>query len=124
MRTSQNYLLQLGEINSLPSATVPDQSLTLRELLTNYTRGNDLPFGKSEPQFFDEDTFVPDIKKMDLVDIQELMETNAHKAGKLKTELDALSAKKEEEILNLKIDKEIKNRGLVIPPLKNSPDVL
>lgn len=87
MRTSQNIKPRIGVTNTLPSLTVPDQSLTLRELLTNYTRGQDLPLSNKTPAFFDDSTFIPDIKKMDLVDIQELMEDNAKKAGELKHKL-------------------------------------
>ena len=87
MRTSQNAIPKLGVTNTLPSLTVPDQSLTLRQLLTNYTRGQDLPLSNKTPAFFDDTTFIPDIKKMDLVDIQELMEDNAKKAGDLKNSL-------------------------------------
>lgn len=110
MRTSQNYEISDGIENTLPSLTVPDQSLTLRELLTNYTRGQDLPYGKAEPQFFDEDTYIPNLEKMDLVDLQELAEGNAHKAGELKNNLDNLNRQEEERKLNLRVETEIKKR--------------
>lgn len=90
MRTSQNYTPIIGVTNELASQTVPDQSLTLRELLTNYTRGHDLPQSNKTPAFFDEDEFIPDLKKLDLVDIQELSEMNAKKASKLKNDLNNL----------------------------------
>lgn len=86
MRTSQNFQQTEGVYNTLPSLTVPDQSLTLRQLLTNYTRGQELP-GNQVPAFFDENEYIPDIKRMDLVDIQELMEGNAQKAAKLQKNL-------------------------------------
>lgn len=74
-----------------PHQTIPDQSLTLRELLTNFTRGQGLPEVNKTPAFFDEQEFIPNIKKMDLVDIQELMETNAKKAGELQHKLNTLT---------------------------------
>jgi hypothetical protein len=86
MRTSQNFQETEGVYNTLPSQTVPDQSLTLRQLLTNYTRGQELPSNKV-PAFFDENEYIPDIKRMDLVDIQEMMEGNAQKAVKLQKHL-------------------------------------
>jgi len=87
MRTSQNSKPNIGFTNELASLTVPDQSLTLRELLTNYTRGQELPYNKT-PAFFDESAYIPDLKKMDLVDIQELKIANAKKAGELKRTLE------------------------------------
>lgn len=81
--TSQNYIPKTGVIATNPSLTVPDQSLSLRELLVNYTRGNDLPNSNKQQAFFDENEFIPDLKRMDLVDIQELMEENAQNASQL-----------------------------------------
>lgn len=87
MRTSQNTKADKGLTCLDPSLTVPDQSLSLRELLTNYTRGHELPQNKAIPMY-NENEFYPDIKKMDLVDIQELAQTNASKAGELKKQLE------------------------------------
>lgn len=104
MRTSQLNNRYEGEINNLPSLTVPDQSLTLRQLLTNYTRGQELPQTNKTPAFFDEKQFIPDIKKMDLVDIQQMMEDNAKKAGELKH---SLTQKQKPTILNQQTEKEV-----------------
>lgn len=85
-RTQYNYQVSEGVINTEPSMTVPDQSLSLRELLVNYTRGNDLPINKAVP-VFSEDEHYPDLRKMDLVDLQELALANASKAAKLSQQL-------------------------------------
>lgn len=121
MRTSQNYQISNGLSIEGQSLTVPDQSLTLRELLVNYTRGQDLPYGKQQPAFFDEDVTIPDLKKMDLVDLQELAEGNAHKASELQKNLDSINRQKSEQELNLKVQQKIKDGGYIIPP-KNSSD--
>jgi len=70
----------IGVYTDKPSVTVPDQSLTLRQLLVNYTRGGNLPQSNQAPAFFDETAFVPNLKKLDLTEIQELMEVNANNA--------------------------------------------
>lgn len=57
-----------GEVNLKPSETVPDQTIPLRKLLENYTRGA-LPVGVTP--YWDETEEV-DIKSLDLVDLQEL----------------------------------------------------
>lgn len=92
--TSQNYIPKEGVISTQPSLTVPDQSLTLRELLINYTRGNDLPTTQKQPAFFDSEQFIPDLNRMDLVDIQEMMEDNAQNAAQLQDNLKELSKPK------------------------------
>ena len=38
-RNMYTYVLSSGERNSLPSVTVPDQTLSLKELVSRYTRG-------------------------------------------------------------------------------------
>lgn len=122
MRTSQNYQISNGLSIEGHSLTVPDQSLTLRELLVNYTRGQDLPYGKQQAAFFDEDVTIPDLKKMDLVDLQELAEGNAHKASELQKNLDSINRQKSEQELNLKVQQKIKDGGYIIPPTKTAVD--
>lgn len=70
IRTSATYNPKenWGEINLKPSETVPDQTIPLRKLLENYTRGA-LPVG-TQP-YWDESEEV-DIRSLDLVDLQEL----------------------------------------------------
>jgi hypothetical protein len=61
------------------SATVPDQTISLRELISNHTRG--LPIPEFLPLFSEEE--IPDINKMDLTEIDELRRS-------LRTEIDWL----------------------------------
>lgn len=70
IRTSATYnpLENWGEVNTKPSETIPDQTIPLRKLLENYTRGA-LPVGQKP--YWDESEEL-DIKRMDLVDLQEL----------------------------------------------------
>jgi len=103
VRTSANYdpAEHIGEVNNLPSETIPDQTIPLRKLLENYTRGA-LPVGATP--YWDADETI-DPKTLDLVDIQELaMESrtaidgyNAAKTAKAKQEYD--------EYINLRDEK-------------------
>lgn len=61
-----------GEINTMPSNTIPDQTMSLREILDRYARG--IPPNGKEPIYHGDDEFVPDLKRMDLAEIQELKE--------------------------------------------------
>ncbi len=56
-----------GEINNLPSQTVPDMSLTVSELLQNHARGITNSVNTNEGQFFD--TEIP--KHDDITDVIE-----------------------------------------------------
>lgn len=56
------------EFNQKPSETVPDQSLSIKEIISRFASGKPLP--QSETYYTDE--VLPDIKKLDLVDIHEL----------------------------------------------------
>lgn len=58
-----------------PSMTIPDQSMTVAELVERNKRG--LPLGGGRVPMYStdpENDFVPDIAKMDLAEIQEMRE--------------------------------------------------
>lgn len=58
-----------GEVNTAPSMTVPDQSLTIREIMQRYARGIPLDSGRV-PMYQEDDEFVPDLERMDLAEIE------------------------------------------------------
>jgi len=70
------YGLKVGEINGLPSKTVPGQTLSIQELVKRYIRGESVEVFKGE---YDADTDLPDISKMTEMDkldfARELKET-------------------------------------------------
>jgi hypothetical protein len=59
------------EINNEPSATIPDQSMSVRELLQRYANGLPLGGGK-EPIYEGEDGDGIDPRRLDLAERQEL----------------------------------------------------
>jgi len=60
-----------NEVNNQPSQTVPDQSMSVRELITRYASG--LPLGGSkEPIYEGEDGDGIDPRRLDLAERQEL----------------------------------------------------
>lgn len=77
------------------SKTVPDQSLTVRELLTRYAHGQELQ-GQKTPFYEDEDAphMGIDLRMLDLTEIQELMESYEEK---FKTSRAAYKQRKAEE---------------------------
>lgn len=79
---SRNY-----EINEFPSETIPDQSMSIRTILERYSRG--MPIGGAkEPLFQDDDEYndLPDPRKLDLAERQEMAEM-------AKTELQSIKSK-------------------------------
>lgn len=68
IKRQTTYIQETGEINELPSETVPDMSLTPQELLETYSRGGETP-----PAFYDEENNW-DLKGLDLTEIDMLRE--------------------------------------------------
>jgi len=62
------------EINNEPSLTIPDQTMTVREILTRFSRG--LPIEQKIPIYneSESDEYIPDPRYMDLAERQELSE--------------------------------------------------
>jgi len=44
MKHHRNYIQPKGEVNTLPSKTVPGQTLPIRTLVDRYRKGQDVPF--------------------------------------------------------------------------------
>ena len=64
-----SYFKKQNQVFTQKSQTVPDQSLTMRQLLDRYAKG--LPLEAKEPVYYGEDTEIPNFKKMDLTEIDE-----------------------------------------------------
>lgn len=62
-----NYLGSPGSVQSDKSETVPDQSLTIRQLVENHSRGINVPINQPKPLYFDSE--IPNIQ--DLTDLDE-----------------------------------------------------
>lgn len=62
------------ERNTMPSMTIPDQTMSLDEILKRYAKG--LPLGGTTMKvpLYDEDDDMPDIRTLDLAERQELAE--------------------------------------------------
>lgn len=65
-----NYVQEQFEVNDKPSMTIPDQTMSIREILTRYARG--LPLGGGQDVYYDEEDEMPDIRTMDLTDIADM----------------------------------------------------
>lgn len=71
-----------GEVNTLPSLTIPEQSMTVMELMQRHSAGLPLT-GHRIPIFEGEDT-MPDLEKLDLSERYALMEKAQKEFNELK----------------------------------------
>jgi hypothetical protein len=63
-----------GQTFTMPSLTIPDQTMSIRTILEKYARGEN--FNQRHPIFTEEDNTGLDIRKLDLSEIHELKQTN------------------------------------------------
>lgn len=61
-----NHLRQAGEINTQPSMTVPDQAMSMKEILRRFAAG--IPIEAGRVPIYDEENDLPDFRKMDLAE--------------------------------------------------------
>lgn len=83
-----NYEPSEGHYFTQPSQTVPDQAMSVREIMTRYANGQSV--GGSHTEYWDEneDNIGINLKNLDLVDIQEMKKYNTKKIDKLKSDLE------------------------------------
>lgn len=98
-----------GEINTKPSLTVPDLTLTIKQLLTNHSRGISSDVNHNDPLYFDTeipiidditdlDAFRQDIKAREkALSLKIKQENEQLKAEQQKKYIDHLTALKEEK---------------------------
>lgn len=86
MLNAEDFIYE-GEKNFQPSMTIPDQTMPLRTLIDRFTRG--LPVATFKP-VYDEDNSMPDPRKMDLAEYNEMRKNVA-------LELKNIAEKQEQE---------------------------
>lgn len=99
-----DYQDQLGEVNTLPSMTIPDQTMSIRTIVDRYTRG--LPITAFTPVYEGEDFYMPDPKTLDLVERAELLERTKEEVESLKSRQWKTPQDVENTVENLKNDVE------------------
>lgn len=85
-------------VSSKPSETIPDQSMSVDELMKRYASG--LPLGGERvPIYHGEDEFLPNEKTLDLSEIEDLKIANQEKIDSMQKELSEKKQKKYEDAL-------------------------
>lgn len=96
-----------GEVNEMPSMTIPDQSLTVAELVYRFTHGQ--PLGGHRTPVYDDDqeiNYPANWEKLDISEKYEFMKERQQEYQKLVSDLDL----KKNQILKEKQDQEIEKR--------------
>jgi len=106
VKNSLNYEYQdqKGEVNTLPSMTIPDQTMSIRTIVDRYAKG--LPISAFTPIYEGEDFYMPDPKTLDLVDRAELLENVKQEVESLKSRQWKETQDVENTVENLKTDVE------------------
>lgn len=75
------------EVNEFPSETIPDQTMSMREILQRYARGLPLE-GERVPMYSeDPENDLPDMRHLDLAEQQEIREQYAEELKDLEKRL-------------------------------------
>lgn len=83
------------EINDQPSMTIPDQTMSMQEILRRFASG--LPIqGAKVPEYTGEDDDMPDMEHMDLAERQEVLEAARDELNAIKAQANAKAAAKRE----------------------------
>lgn len=80
------------EVNKLPSLTVPNQAISPTEMIARHNKG--LPISGKKVTFYDDDgdetITMPDLDKLDLSEIHEMMEANRKYIREQEDKLEAM----------------------------------
>lgn len=77
-----------GEVNTLPSEYVPDQTMTLREIVNRFTNDSPVPSMGKEQLFYSED--MPDLRFMDVTEKTKLFLQHKASFAQLKSDYDII----------------------------------
>lgn len=79
------------EENNKPSLTIPDQTLTIRQIIDRYTRGLPISTSMQNPIFQEDEVFndVPDVNRLDLHDRMEFANNARQELEDIKNKLNA-----------------------------------
>lgn len=75
-----------GEVNDEASMTVPDQAMSVQEIMLRFTSGR--PVNLNSELMYTDDQLLPDLARMDFVERQELIEANAERIKNLQAQVD------------------------------------
>ena len=98
-----------GEKFDQPSLTVPDQTMSMRTLMERYARG--LPLDNMKKPLYDVDELSTgvDLRKMDLVDIQEMTMDHKKLIKGHKDKLERKEKQRQHDMFETEVTKRVNN---------------
>lgn len=110
MRYRMNYNYQVvqsqGEVNDKPSETVPDQAMTIEEIMQRHMQGRPVP--RSQKMFYGGDQLYPPMEKMSHMDQIDLTRAHAEHIETKKQELAEKRKARKKQIAESKKDEATK----------------
>lgn len=70
------------EVNTMPSMTVPDQSLSITQIMQRYARG--LPLEGVRVPIYDEENDMPDFRRMDLAEKEQFIKMYSEELSQIR----------------------------------------
>lgn len=105
-----NTFAKRYEINTQPSMTLPDQTMSIRTILERHSRGLSIE-GVKVPIWNGEDDDLPDIRTLDLAERQELIEKYKDELSSIKKRQFNKIDKIDENKDNVRVDAIESNSG-------------
>lgn len=103
-----NYVPPPGELNDLASETVPNQSMSVQEMVERYNSG--LPMRGQKVPIYNGDEPLPDISNLDLADAQAITEAIADQLADVKGRITAAKSIAENKAEIERIEKLVQER--------------
>lgn len=107
---NSRYFAKSYEINDQPSQTVPDDAMTIQEIVNRYAHGMPLPPGRAG-EYFPEDSDLPhDLDNLDLAEREEILREVARKRDEIIESVQERKKQAQEKRLEAVVNKRIKDR--------------
>lgn len=110
IRTMYNskYFPKTYEVNTQPSLTVPDEAMTIQEIVNRYAHGMPLPAGRVG-EYFGEDSELPNnMDNLDLAEREEILREVAAERDKIIEDVRQRKTVAQEKRLQQQVDARVK----------------
>lgn len=108
--SNYDFRRQFYEDSDKPSLTVPDQTMSIQELLDRYAKGLPLD-GQKVPIYRGDDDDMPDLTHMDLADRERAIDEAADELRMLNERADRKKKKAAEKAASKKVEKPTSDDG-------------
>lgn len=104
LRSWAHYLPDDGEHNTAPSQTMPNQSLSVREIFKRFASGQ--PLSPRSDMVFTGDDPSPDLRQFDIEEIHEMQRANAENLERMRVALKAKSDERRQVLMREELAKQ------------------